>query len=255
MLQIDNITLYTWLHAGSPRLNRLTTPRMRQLLLDLIAEKPQTLANFEAGKNAELYQLLCRLAAGPNASVVSERFVYVWGRAGAGKSHLLRALGVAANARYIAAASSPDAFLYDPACRTYLVDDCEKLSADAQIAAFNLYNEVREHGALMVTSGAVPPAFLPVREDLRTRMGWGLIYQVHELSDEEKIAALSLSAATRGLIVSPGVLPYLMSHFRRDMRSLSAMLDALDRYSLETQRHITLPLLRDLLQLEEEMKP
>lgn len=233
-------------------MSRITTPRMRQLLLDLIAEKPQTLANFEAGKNAELYQLLCRLAAGPEASASSERFVYLWGRAGAGKSHLLRALGVAADARYIAAASPPDAFLYDPACRTYLVDDCEKLSADTQIAAFNLYNEVREHGALMLTSGAVPPAFLPVREDLRTRMGWGLIYQVHELSDEEKIAALSLSAATRGLTVSPGVLPYLMSHFRRDMRSLSAMLDALDRYSLETQRHITLPLLRDLLQLEEE---
>ncbi len=51
----------------------------------------------------------------------------------------------------------------------------------------------------MVTGGAVPPAFLPVREDLRTRMGWGLIYQVHELSDEEKIAALSQAAAARGL--------------------------------------------------------
>ena len=217
---------------------------MRQLLLDLIAEKPQTLANFEAGKNAELYQLLCRLAAGPAASASSERFVYLWGRAGAGKTHLLRALAVA-----------PDAFLYDPACRTYLVDDCEQLSADAQIAAFNLFNEVREHGALMVTGGAVPPAFLPVRDDLRTRMCWGLTYQVHELSDEEKIAALSLAAAARGLTVSPGVLPYLITHFQRDMRSLSAMLDALDRYSLETQRHITLPLLRDLLQLEEETKP
>jgi DnaA family protein len=227
---------------------------MRQLLLDLIAEKPQTLANFEAGKNAELYQLLCRLAAGPGAAS-SERFVYLWGRAGAGKTHLLRALAVTDDARYIAADSPADAFLYDPACRTYLVDDCEQLSAGAQIAAFNLFNDVREHGALMVTGGAVPPAFLPVREDLRTRMCWGLIYQVHELSDEEKIAALSLAAATRGLTVSPGVLPYLITHFQRDMRSLSAMLDALDRYSLETQRHITLPLLRDLLQLEEEPKP
>jgi DnaA family protein len=114
---------------------------------------------------------------------------------------------------------------------------------------------VREHGALMITGGAVPPAVLPVREDLRTRMGWGLIYQVHELSDEEKIAALSQAAATRGLAVSPGVLPYLITHFERDMRSLSAMLDALDRYSLETQRPITLPLLRDLLQLEDDTKP
>lgn len=226
---------------------------MRQLLLDLIAEKPQTLANFEAGKNAELYQLLCRLAAHPDER--NERFVYLWGRAGAGKTHLLRSLAVLPDARYIDAAGAALACRYDPAIRIYLLDDCEQLSPEAQIAAFNLFNEVREHGALMITAGAVPPAVLPVREDLRTRLGWGLIYQVHELSDEEKIAALSQAATTRGLAVSPGVLPYLITHFERDMRSLSAMLDALDRYSLETQRPITLPLLRDLLQLEDDTKP
>jgi DnaA family protein len=226
---------------------------MRQLLLDLITEKPQTLANFEAGKNAELYQLLCRLAENPDDS--RERYVYLWGRAGAGKTHLLRSLAVLPDARYIDAASAAEACRYDPAIRIYLLDDCEQLSPQAQIAAFNLFNEVREHDALMITGGAVPPAVLPVREDLRTRMGWGLIYQVHELSDEEKIAALSQAAATRGLAVSPGVLPYLITHFERDMRSLSAMLDALDRYSLETQRPITLPLLRDLLQLEDDIKP
>ena len=76
---------------------------------------------------------------------------------------------------------------------------------------------------------------------------WGLIYQVHGLSDEEKIAALSQAAQARGLTLSPAVLPYLLSHFQRDMRSLSSMLDALDQYSLETQRPVTLPLLRDLL--------
>jgi DnaA family protein len=87
-----------------------------------------------------------------------------------------------------------------------------------------------------------------LREDLRTRLGWGLIYELHGLSDEEKLDALSKSAESRGLSLSPGVLPYLLTHFRRDMPSLSAMLDALDRYSLETQRPITLPLLRELLQ-------
>jgi DnaA family protein len=87
---------------------------------------------------------------------------------------------------------------------------------------------------------------------LRTRLGWGLIYQVHELTDDEKIAALSQRALARGLTLSSGVLPYLITHFRRDMRSLSATLDALDRYSLETKRAITLPLLRDLLLHEPE---
>ncbi len=93
-----------------------------------------------------------------------------------------------------------------------------------------------------------------MREDLRTRLGWGLIYQLHGLSDQEKIAALTHAAQVRGLHLSSGVLPYLITHFRRDMRSLSAMLDELDRYSLETQRPITLPLLRSLLQLESEDK-
>jgi DnaA family protein len=225
---------------------------MRQLLLDLHADKPQSLANFEAGKNAELYQLLCRLAA--RCAEPNDRFVYIWGQAGAGKTHLLRALAASPRSRYLPAGAAPEAYQFDPALRLYLLDDCEQFSAAAQIAAFNLFNEVREHGALMVTAGAVPPAVLPVREDLRTRMGWGLIYQVHELSDEDKIAALNRAARARGLMLSPGVLPYLITHFQRDMRSLSAMLDALDRYSLETQRPITLPLLRSLLQLEEEPK-
>src|SRR6476646_8215137 len=136
---------------------------MRQLLLDLIAEKPQTLANFEAGKNAELYQLLCRLAADPAAG--GERFVYLWGRAGAGKTHLLRALAAAVAARYIPADAPQSAWRFDPAVPLYLQDDCEQLPPKSQIAAFNLFNEVREHGAMMITAGAVPPAVLPVRED------------------------------------------------------------------------------------------
>ena len=71
--------------------------------------------------------------------------------------------------------------LHDPACRTYLLDDCEQLSADAQIDAFALFNQIREHGASWSPAAPVPPAVLPVREDLRTRMGWGLIYQIHGL--------------------------------------------------------------------------
>jgi len=85
---------------------------------------------------------------------------------------------------------------------------------------------------------------------LRTRMGWGLVYQIHGLTDDEKLATLTQMAEARGLTLSPGVLPYLLSHFQRDMVSLSSMLDSLDQYSLETKRPITLPLLREWLQEE-----
>jgi DnaA family protein len=226
---------------------------MRQLLLDWGAEKPQTLDNFVMGKNAELLQLL-RLFSLRAADRPNERFVYLWGEPGAGKSHLLQALASAPDARYIPADAGADAFLFASDVMLYLMDDCDRLSPDAQIAAFGLFNQVRENGGLLVTAGAMPPAALALREDLRTRLGWGLIYQLHGLTDDEKIAALNHAALARGMSLSPGVLPYLITHFRRDMRSLSAMLDALDQYSLETQRPITLPLLRNLLQLEGEPK-
>ncbi len=151
-------------------------------------------------------------------------------------------------ARYIAGDAPTTAFDYLNGTSLYLIDDCDQLLPDAQIAAFALFNQVREQGGCLVTSGKVAPAGLALREDLRTRLGWGLIYQLHGLSDDDKIAALTQAANTRGLMLSPGVLPYLLTHFARDMRSLSAMLDALDRYSLETKRPITLPLLRELLQ-------
>jgi DnaA family protein len=225
---------------------------MRQMPLDLSAEKPQTLETFVAGTNDELLQHLQTLAQFGIASP-SEHFIYLWGTPSAGKTHLLQAMTIAPMARYIAADAGADAFEFSTNHHIYLLDDCDKLSDEAQISAFALFNQVRENNGIMITAGAVAPAILGVREDLRTRLGWGLIYQVHELTDDEKIAALSHSASVRGLTLSSGVLPYLITHFKRDMRSLSAMLDALDHYSLETKRPITLPLLRALLLQEPEI--
>ncbi|MEO6920234.1 MAG: DnaA regulatory inactivator Hda [Collimonas sp.] len=228
---------------------------MRQLTLDITAEEPQTLATFVVGQNQEALQFLQRLVA-PTATTLTapgDRFVYLWGGAGAGKSHVLNALASSTGARLIRGSQyNGDVFNFAPEVPGYLIDDCDKLSAGDQIEAFNLFNQIREHGGWLVTSGQLPPSELSVREDFRTRLGWGLIYQLHGLSDEEKIAALTHAAQVRGLHLSSGVLPYLITHFRRDMRSLTSMLNELDRFSLETQRPITLPLLRSLLQLESE---
>jgi DnaA family protein len=217
---------------------------MKQLVLDLGADQAQSLDSFEVGQNAELAHLMHQFAGRSSR----EHFAYLWGEASAGKTHLLHALAATPGSRYIAAAAPESAFSYSPDVSLYLLDDCAQLTPAAQIEAFALFNQIRENGAYMVSTGPVPPAVLPVREDLRTRMGWGLVYQIHGLSDDEKIAALTHAADARGLTLSASVLPYLLSHFRRDMRSLSTMLDALDQYSLETQRPVTLPLLRELLQ-------
>jgi DnaA family protein len=217
---------------------------MKQLVLDLGAAEPaQSLDTFQIGANAEMAHLMHQFAQRASR----EHFCYLWAETGAGKTHLLHGLAATTGSRYIAFDADPDQFVYAPDASLYLVDDIDRLSPERQIDAFALFNQVREHGAYMVCAGPVPPAVLPVREDLRTRMGWGLVYQIHGLSDDEKIAALTQAAEARGFTLSASVLPYLLSHFKRDMRSLSTMLDALDQYSLETQRPVTLPLLRDLL--------
>ncbi len=220
---------------------------MRQLLLDWGAARPQTLDSFVIGRNQELAALLQRIAQ-RDATSLDQRFVTLWGGPGAGKSHLLAALAATGAALLLDAHTPAALFRHAAASSLYLIDDCDELDEERQHAAFALYNEVRELGGVLVATAQKPPAQLEMREDLRTRLGWGLVYQVHGLTDEEKIDALTQAAQARGLALSAGVLPYLLTHFRRDMRSLSAMLDALDRYSLETQRPITTHLLRELLQ-------
>ena len=219
---------------------------MRQLLLDLGTQQPQTLDSFVIGRNEHLMHQLRRV----EDLSAPEHFTYIWGEPSSGKTHLLQALKRLPFARYIAANAAPAEFAHTPDITLYLLDDCDRLTPQAQIAAFALFNQIRDHNGFMVSAGNAAPSTLGVRDDLRSRMAWGLVYQVHRLSDEEKITALTQSAQARGFTLSPGVLPYLITHYRRDMRSLAAMLDALDHYSLETQRAITLPLLRELLQLD-----
>lgn len=219
---------------------------MRQLLLDLGAPQPPSLDTFVIGQNAELTQLLSRFAQ-HEPSQYGERVVYLWGEPGAGKTHLLHALAQQPGARYIGATAGSAQFTHDPGTSLYLLDDCQTLDAAAQIDAFALYNEIRAHQGFLVAAGNHPPMIMNLRDDLRTRLGWGLIYQVHGLTDEDKIDALERSARARGIQLAAGVLPYLITHYRRDMNSLSDMLDQLDRYSLETKRPITLPLLREVL--------
>jgi len=220
---------------------------MKQLLLDINVEVSPSLDSFVVGKHAEAVQLL-RLFAQRIPGNFGEQAVYLWGESGAGKSHLLHALANAPVTRYLNASTSLVEMDFSPEISLYLVDDCQQLNDAQQIAVFNLFNQVKEHNAFFVATGSQPPALLAVREDLRTRLGWGLIYQLHELTDEDKIAALNSAANARGITIPAGVLPYLINHYQRDMPTLSNMIHALINFSLENKRPITLPLLRELMQ-------
>lgn len=220
---------------------------MRQLILDLQPEAAPSLDNFVAGGNGEaLAGLAAWLAPGNRESAL-----YLWGEAGAGKTHLLRASG----GRYGNARTDPDLACIDEALDCHAVDNVEALSAAGQIALFNLFNRLRAAGGKLLTAGTQPPRQLQLREDLRTRLGYGLVYRLQPLTDAEKLAALAAQATARGLRLPPDALDYLFARAPRDMRSLAALLAALDHYSLEQKRPITLPLLREVLHGADSTSP
>lgn len=222
---------------------------MKQLLLEISPDFAPTLENFIVGRNAEVLQTLSESVAGTQ----SERFVYLWGEANGGKTHLLRAFVEAVAQRGLKAvyvqcgAVLPDDLDGHDAVA---LDDVGRLNDESQIVLFNLYNRMREGRGRLLTSGACAPAQLSMRPDVVTRLGWGLIYQVHGLSDGEKVQALHAHAANQGFRLGAGVAEYLLRHWRRDLPSLLAALNMLDRYSLETKRPITVPLLRETLRPE-----
>jgi DnaA family protein len=198
---------------------------MQQLPLEISPPPEPAFENFLAGANAEALARVRALAEG----TLAEAIVYLWGEEGCGRTHLLRA----------AARVHPG---------LVVADDVETLDADAQQALFNAINAARDGRAAVLAAGKAPPAQLTLRDDLRTRLAWGLVYQLKPLSDAEKAQHLRAEAGRRGLALSDEVVGYLLTRLPRDLYSLKAVLDKLDRHSLAKQRPLTIPLVREALQ-------
>jgi DnaA-homolog protein len=220
-----------------------------QLILDLGRAEPPTFANFVAGVNREALAALSALAAGTS----SETGVLLWGAPGAGKSHLLRAAALAADQAmrpviYCAAPRDVPAGDVVPASTLIVVDAVDAATESDQARLFTQVNGLPSVGGQWLAAATVPPARLALREDLRTRLALGLVFEILPLADADKPRALAAYARERGFRLSDEVIVYLLAHGRRDMTSLVATLEALDRHSLATQRSITVPLLREWLQ-------
>lgn len=213
-----------------------------QLILDIRPDAPPRFDNFLPGDNFEVASEVY-LAAD---SAGGEPVIYCWGEAGSGRTHLLQAAVAHAKtqgreAHYCTTCVPEDLSEF------LAVDGVDALDGEAQIALFSLLNRAKEGGGTLIVAGDQPPAGLAVREDLSTRLGAGLVFQVHPLSVEQRMEAVRERGAARGMRLSEEVVCYLIAHSRRDLPSLLATLDALDEISLSRKRPVTIPLLRDLL--------
>lgn len=222
---------------------------MQQLVLELAPAPAPILENFFPGPNA------AAVAAVRDALSGGERVVYLWGEPGSGRTHLLRAAAAAARAQGLATlySGAPHTELsLLGGCTALAVDDVHRLDAGAQAALFDAFNLILQNRGCLFAAGAAPVASLALRDDLRTRLGSGLSLRMLPLTDAEKAAALACHAAQRGMRLAPDIIAYVLTHCRRDMGTQIALLDALDRYSLEHKRAVTLPLLREALRALEQ---
>ena len=177
--------------------------------------------------------------------------VYLWGPSGSGKTHLLQALVRQQQQRGARVgwfdANAPLPWAHDESWALLVLDECQAYNVDQQQAAFALFVEAASHGTAVVAAGRLPPIDLLLRDDLRTRLGWGLVLALQASSEADTRAALRREADRRGLFLSDEVMDYLLTRFERDLKNLMALFDRLDQFAWVHKRAITLPALKQML--------
>ncbi len=230
-------------------------PPVKQIALDIGLTPEPTLEGFLGGHNAAALQ---HLRLWTESSARSPVPTYLWGPTGAGKTHLLRAvrqtlLRGGAAVGWLDADALPRA-PFDQAWDAVLMDDVHLYRAEQQHTAFNWFVNAVAPAAgrprAVLAAGALPPADLPLREDLRTRLAWGHVFELQVLPEDQVRAALRRAADARGVFLSDEVMDFVLRRFSRDLGSLMLLLEHLDRYALQTQRAITIPLIKSMLENE-----
>ena len=217
---------------------------MQQIPLAIGPDSAPTFETFIAGANLAALEHLRALPM-PAAPV------YLWGPSGSGKSHLLRALvhevQLAGDRAGCFAAGDALPWNLSPHWTLVVIDDCQMLDAGAQQAAFTLFVDAATFGVQVLAAGRLPPVDLALRDDLRTRLAWGHVFAMTCPSEAESRAAWRREADLRGILLSDEVMNFCLSHFPRDMKSLMALLDELDKFALSRLRPVTVPLLKQML--------
>ena len=225
---------------------------MKQIALDIGLASAPSFANFFCGPNEAVLKHLMLWTSNALRSPVP---TYLWGDAASGKTHLLQAVreslreqGAASGWMDASVIEPPD---FDERWAAVVLDDCHLYTAVQQQAAFNWFvnalNAPDGRPRWVLASGNVPPADLQLRDDLRSRLGWGHVFALQALTDLERRAVLRKEADARGVVLSDDAMDFILSRFSRDLGSLMQLLDQLDAYALQTQRAITIPLIKSML--------
>ncbi|MBX9613253.1 MAG: DnaA regulatory inactivator Hda [Burkholderiales bacterium] len=222
---------------------------MQQLALDIGLATGPTLASYLAGPNLAALEHLVLWSGNPTRSPVP---TYLWGPPGSGKTHLLKGVREALRGQG-AQVGWLDASVHEPPpfseqWAAVMLDEVHLYTATQQHAAFNWFVNAQTHQRWVLAAGELPPAQLQLREDLRTRLGWGHVFGLQVLTEPERRAVLRQEADARGVFLGDEVMDFMLTRFSRDLGTLMQLLNQLDGYALQTQRAITVPLVKSMLE-------
>jgi DnaA family protein len=177
---------------------------------------------------------------------------YFWGPAGSGKTHLLKAAreGLREQGARVGwlDASQHDVPPYSESWAAVLMDDVHLFTAAQQQMAFNWFVHAQTLQRPVMATGENVPLELKLRDDLRTRLGWGHVFGLQLLTEAERRSVLRQAADDRGVFLGDDVMDYMLTRFSRDLGSLMDLLELLDGYSLQTKRAITIPLIKSMME-------
>lgn len=221
---------------------------MQQIALDIGLSNAPTLDNYFPGPNtAALTHMQHWLQARADTAPT-----YLWGPEGSGKTHLLQAAVTGLRAQGLAvgllSAETQQPAAFDESWAAVVMDDVHLYSEGLQHTAFSWFVQAHSLSRPVLAAGRSAPVALVLREDLRTRLGWGHVLGLQLLDETQSREVLRQAADARGLVLSDDVMDYTLRRFSRDLGSLMQLLDTLDRYALQTQRALTIPLVKSMLE-------
>ena len=254
--------------AAPPRIEERADTRMTDLAG--VLDPKFSFDAFVVGKPNEVaYACARRVAEQPASLGFNPLFLY--GGVGLGKTHLMHAVGLELTRRdsgrtptvvymsaekfmyrFIAALRSKSTMDFKESMRSVdvlMVDDVQFLIGkdSTQEEFFHTFNALVDAGKQIVISSDKSPSELDVEHRLRTRLGGGMVADIHATTFELRVSILDAKAARAGVDVPRRVLEFLAHKITTNVRELEGALNRLLAHASLFGRAVTLESTQDVL--------
>ncbi len=196
--------------------------------------------------------------------------LFLYGGVGLGKTHLMHAIGWRAKEndpdrrvvylsaekfmyQFVRAIRQRDTMSFKEMFRSVdllMVDDVQFISGkdSTQEEFFHTFNALAERGSSIVISADRSPSDLAgLEERIRSRLGWGLVADIHPTTYELRLGILQAKAEQLGVEVEPEVTEFLAHRITSNVRELEGALNRIVHQASLIRRPVSIEMAQDVL--------